>query len=123
MILTVGKLWGNGCPAFCDLGVKMGARAPKFLSEPLNIPISSSVAGLFPMCLTTGDKPSVMPASESAVVDDQLPTSVTLCSSPPCKDKVSAAMSAAAGSIPNKAQVCILSIIAIVAVLECRCRS
>jgi hypothetical protein len=94
----------------------MGARAPKFLSAPKAIPIPSSVSSLFPLCLTTGDKPSVMPASESTVVDAKLPTSVTLCSSPPCQDKVAASVTAAAQSIQNEAQVCILCIIAITTV-------
>jgi hypothetical protein len=88
--------------------VSMGARAPRFLSAPKAIAIPISVSSLFPLCLTTEDKPSVMPASESAVVDATLPTSVTLCSVPPCIDKVAAVVTATAGSIPNNAQVCVL---------------
>jgi hypothetical protein len=75
------------------------------LFEPKSVSIPTSVSSLFPICLTTGNSPSLMPASESAIVDVSKPTSITLCSSPPCSTNVAAVMTANAGSIPNQAQV------------------
>ena len=80
----------------------MGVRAPKLLSAPKPIPIPKSVTRLFPMCLSLG---SLMPAFASALVDATLPTSISLCSDPPCTDKVAAVVAAAAGSFPKDAQV------------------
>lgn len=88
----------------------MGIRAPTFLSQAIAITIATPVASLFPICLTTGNSPSVLPASESAVVDVSKPVSITLCSIPPCSTKAAAFMTAAAGSIPDKVQVCGLCI-------------
>ena len=89
----------------------IGVRAPTFLSQPKSISIPTSVSSLFPICLTTGNSPSLMPASESAIVDVSKPISITLCSSPPCSTNVAAVVSASAGSIPDKAQVCALHVI------------
>ena len=80
----------------------MGVRAPKLLDAPKPIPIPKSVTSLFPMCLSLG---SLMPAFASALVDATLPTSISLCSDPPCTDKVAAVVAAAAGSFPKDAQV------------------
>jgi hypothetical protein len=80
----------------------LGIRAPFFLAQESPISIPTSVSSLFPICLTTG---SVMPASETALVVSQKPLSISLCSNPPCNSKVAAAVTATAGSIPDKAQV------------------
>jgi hypothetical protein len=95
----------------CSAQYQMGIRAPTFLSEPKSISIPTSVSSLFPICLTTGSSPSLMPASESAIVDVEKPVSITLCSSPPCSTNVAAVVTASAGSIPNNAQVYALRII------------
>ena len=113
VIITVKKLW-DGCnlgSTICGLGVTFGVRAPKLLSAPKPIPIPKSVTRLFPMCLSLG---FVMPAFESALVEATKPTSISLCSQVPCKDKVAAVVAAAAGSFPSGSQVLGLCMIAIV---------
>ena len=105
--LTIKGLWTE-CSltdVICNVGVRIGIRAPKLLVEPKPIPIPTFVSSLFPICLTTGNSPSSMPASESAIIDILKPTYITLCSSPPCRTNVTAVMTASAGSIPNQAQV------------------
>jgi hypothetical protein len=107
--LTIKSVWEdcNLADRLCTDGYAFGIRAPKLLTAPLNIPLPTAVAKMFPICASV-DK--IAPSAGKFTAELDRPSALALGTSMILKNGVpavtaSATISAASNVFPDNAEV------------------
>jgi hypothetical protein len=107
--LTIKSVWEQ-CDildALCKAGLAFGIRAPKLLTAPLDIPLPTAVAKMFPICASV-DK--IAPSAGKLTAEKDRPSALALGTSMILKNGVpavtaSATISAEKNVFPDNAEV------------------
>jgi hypothetical protein len=107
--LTIKSVWEqcNILDDLCIAGLAFGIRAPKLLTAPLDIPLPTAVAKMFPICASV-DK--IAPSAGKLTAEKDRPSALALGTSMILKNGVpavtaSATISAEKNVFPDNAEV------------------